>query len=130
MSKGIEFVRIRIFIDGQWVDDANEKHVPLYNPSTGEIIGEVPLSSQETALHAVESAHRAYDSWRALPLGQRVGFLYNIRAAMQENLEELAYAIAIDQAKHISEARGEVLRVIANHRDGLLHPDADTGGLP
>ena len=31
---------------------------------------------------------------------------------MREHHEELAVAIAVDQAKHISEARGEVQRVI------------------
>jgi malonate-semialdehyde dehydrogenase (acetylating)/methylmalonate-semialdehyde dehydrogenase len=35
-----------------------------------------------------------------------------MREAMEKHAEELAVAIAVDQAKHISEARGEVQRVI------------------
>ncbi|MCE5243493.1 MAG: CoA-acylating methylmalonate-semialdehyde dehydrogenase [Syntrophobacteraceae bacterium] len=106
------FVRIRNYIDGKWVEDAGVKYTPLYNPSTGEVIGEVPLSSRETSLAAIDSAYKAYDSWRRLPLGKRMSFLFAIRSEMEKNLEELAYSIAIDQAKHISEARGEVQRVI------------------
>ena len=39
-------------------------------------------------------------------------YIYKIRQGMVDNHEKLAQAIAYDQAKHISEARGEVQRVI------------------
>jgi len=106
------FINIRHFIDGEWVEDPSADQIPLYNPSTGDVIGQVPMASTETSLKAVESAYAAYDSWRRQSVSRRVGFLFDMRRVMEENLEELAYAIAIDQAKHISEARGEVQRVI------------------
>ena len=107
-----EFTRIKNFIDGQWVEDTGASYVPLYNPSTGETIGEVPLSTPETSVAAVESAYTAYQGWRRANIGKRVGYLFDIRQAMLDKQEELAVAIAVDQAKHISEARGEVLRVV------------------
>jgi malonate-semialdehyde dehydrogenase (acetylating)/methylmalonate-semialdehyde dehydrogenase len=108
----MEFVRLRNYIDGEWVEDTGADYLSLYNPSTGEIIGEVPLSSEGTSRAAVNSASRAYESWWRMPIARRVSYLFNLRRVMEEKLEELAFAIAIDQAKHISEARGEVLRVI------------------
>ncbi len=107
-----EFYRILNLIDGEWVEEKGVEYVPLYNPSTGATIGEVPRSSEETTLAAVESSYRAYDEWRNLPISKRVGYLFDIRKAMEAHEEELAISIAIDQAKHISEARGEVRRVI------------------
>ncbi|MFH1138513.1 MAG: aldehyde dehydrogenase family protein [Pseudomonadota bacterium] len=107
-----ENIKIRNFIDGAWVDGDGPDFAPLYNPSTGGLIGEVPLSSPEASRAATAAAHAAYDSWRKLSLGKRMGYLFDIRRAMEENLEDLAFSIAIDQAKHISEARGEVQRVI------------------
>jgi malonate-semialdehyde dehydrogenase (acetylating)/methylmalonate-semialdehyde dehydrogenase len=112
VGEQVEFTRIKNFIDGEWVEEVGVEYVPLYNPSTGEQIGDVPLSSAETSKAAVESSYAAYDSWRKLATGKRVGYLFDLRKAMQENFEELAFSIAIDQAKHISEARGEVMRVI------------------
>jgi malonate-semialdehyde dehydrogenase (acetylating)/methylmalonate-semialdehyde dehydrogenase len=112
MSQDAKFVRVKNFINGQWVEEPGGKFTPLYNPSTGEVIGEVPLSSRETSLAAVDAAYKAFDPWRKQSLGKRVSYLFALRTEMEKNLEELAYAIAIDQAKHISEARGEVLRVI------------------
>jgi len=108
----IEFIKIKNFIDGQWVEESGVEYEPLYNPSTGEQIGEVPLSAPETSAAAVESSYAAYDSWRYLSVGKRVSYLFDMRKAMQENAEALAVAIAIDQAKHVSEARGEVQRVV------------------
>ncbi|GBF34434.1 methylmalonate-semialdehyde dehydrogenase [Desulfocucumis palustris] len=112
MDKERTFTRIRNFINGEWQEETNVQYKPLYNPSTGEIIGEVPMSSPEASEAAIETAYAAYPAWRKLSLPKRVRYLFDIRQAMVDRLEDLAYAIALDQAKHISEARGEVQRVI------------------
>lgn len=108
----MDFTRIKNFIHGEWVEESGVEYVPLYNPSTGEAIGEVPLSSEKTSLDAVDSSYSAYDSWRKLSVSKRMRFLFDMRQAMVDNKEELAVSIAVDQAKHISEARGEIGRVI------------------
>ncbi len=108
----MEFTRIKNFIHGEWVEESGVEYVPLFNPSTGETIGEVPLSSEKTSLDAVESSHAAYDSWRKTSVSKRMKFLFDMRQAMVDNEEELAVSIAVDQAKHISEARGEIRRVV------------------
>jgi len=105
-------VKVKNHINGKWVDENNGQYVPLYNPSTGAVIGEVPLSSPATARDAVAAAAAAFPAWRTTPLPKRMGYLFAILQAMKDNLEDLARTIAIDQAKHISEARGEVGRVI------------------
>ena len=105
-------IRIKNLIDGEWLTDDNEATVALYNPSTGVQIGTVPMSSTATVEAAVKSSHAAYLKWREVPIGRRVSYIFAIHKAMQDNLEKLAESIAIDQAKHVSEARGEVQRVI------------------
>ena len=112
MSDQTDYIRIQSFIDGKWIDEPDAETTPLYNPSTGEQIGEVPLSTPETSKAAIDSSYAAYQSWKNLPVGKRIGYLFDMRRAMQDNLEDLAQAIALDQAKHIAEARGEVQRVI------------------
>ncbi len=111
MGTKLEYVRIKNFLNGEWVEEKG-KYEPLYNPSTGEVIGDVPISSRKASLAAVDSSYDAYFSWRSLGIAKRVSYLFDLRAAMGRHLEDLAFSIAIDQAKHISEARGEVLRVM------------------
>ncbi len=108
----MEFTRVKNFIDGEFVEETGVEYLTIYNPSTGEQIGELPLSSTETAQKAIDSSYEAYLSWKNLPIAERVSYLFNLRQKMIDKREDLAVAIATDQAKHISEARGEVQRVI------------------
>lgn len=112
MADNYKNIQIKNFIHGEWVEETGVEQVPLYNPSTGEQIGQVPLSSEKTSLAAVDSAYSAYDQWRRMPLSKRMGYIFDMRQAISDREEELAEAIAVDQAKHISEARGEIRRIV------------------
>ena len=112
MSETNQISEIKNFINGEWIVNTGLQSVPLKNPSTGEVISKVPMSTPEVSNQAVQAAADAYPAWRSTPLPKRMDYIFKIYTAMQDNLEELAQAIAIDQAKHISEARGEVGRVI------------------
>jgi malonate-semialdehyde dehydrogenase (acetylating)/methylmalonate-semialdehyde dehydrogenase len=112
MSSQLDYITIRNYIGGRWVDDPGVKTIPLFNPSDGKQIGEVPLSTEAASRQAIQSCHEAYMDWSRQPIARRVKFLFDIRRAMEDRREELAVSIAVDQAKHISEARGEVQRVI------------------
>ncbi|MEH6458214.1 MAG: aldehyde dehydrogenase family protein [Cocleimonas sp.] len=112
MSEANQMSEIKNFINGQWGSNDGLETVPLINPSTGKEINKVPMSTPEVSNQAVQAAADAYPAWRATPLPKRMDYLFKIVHSMQENLEELAQSIAVDQAKHIAEARGEVGRVI------------------
>ncbi len=106
------YIKIKNHINGQWLDETNGQYEPLKNPSTGAVIGEVPLSSVDTSRAAVAAAAEAFPAWSATPLPKRMDYIFKMQQAMKDNLEMLAESIAVDQAKHIAEARGEVGRVI------------------
>lgn len=105
-------ITIRDHIDGEWLEPGQQNTAPLYNPSTGAIIGQVPLGDASHSKAAVAAAAQAYPAWRDTPLPKRMDYIFAMQTAMANNKEELAQAIALDQAKHIAEARGEVQRVI------------------
>lgn len=105
-------ITIKNYINGEWREEKNCKTLPLHNPSTGEIIGSLPLSGAQTAEEAIATAHAAYGTWKKISVSRRIGYIHKMRGAMERNFEKLAMAIALDQAKHIAEARGEVRRVI------------------
>ncbi len=107
-----KFYNVRNYIDGKWVEEKGVKVEKLYNPSTGEVIGEVPITSDKTSVKAIESSQKAFKTWSKTSLTNRVTYLFKLYDAMVKNKEDLAQVIALDQAKHISEARGEVARVI------------------
>ncbi len=108
----MEKIIIKQFINGEFREEKNAKTTPLYNPSTGEVIGEVQMAGAETCEEAIATASKAYDTWKLVPIGKRIAYLYVIRDLMARDREKLAQAISLDQAKQIGEARGEVQRVI------------------
>lgn len=105
-------IRIKNYINGQWLDGPANKMEPLINPSNGVKLGEVPLGGAAESRAAVAAAAEAYPAWKNLALSKRMDFIFKMHQSMVDNKEDLAEAIAVDQAKQIAEARGEVQRVI------------------
>jgi len=105
-------IEIKNFINGEWTRELLGDTSPLFDPSTGDLIGSVPLSSTETSRAATKAAKEAFPSWKATPLPKRMDLIFDLITALKANFEDLAQSIAFDQGKHISEARGEVSRVI------------------
>ena len=57
-------LRSNCFIDGRWeaADDGNV--LPVNNPATGELIGEVPMMGNTETLRTIVAANAAWKSWR------------------------------------------------------------------
>ena len=70
-------IQIRNFINGQWQEETGGKTVPLYNPSTGETIGSVPVSNMETCEAAIATAAGCE---MVIANGQAPELLYDIAA--------------------------------------------------
>lgn len=49
---------LKNYVGGKWVDTAGEKFGEVINPSTGEVIAKVPLSTKEDVANAVETAQK------------------------------------------------------------------------
>ena len=41
------YLKIKHYINGAWKEETGVKTEPLYNPSTGDVICEVPMASSE-----------------------------------------------------------------------------------
>jgi malonate-semialdehyde dehydrogenase (acetylating) / methylmalonate-semialdehyde dehydrogenase len=102
--------RIKNYIGGKWVDSSSDQFNPVYNPATGEVLAEVPISSKEDVDAAVKAASEAFALWRKTPVPKRARVLFKYQQLLMENYEELAQLITKENGKSILEARGEVQR--------------------
>ena len=102
------------FVDGKWVEVQGRDKLPVFNPATGETLGEVPLSSAEDVDQAAQAAARAFPEWRRTPATDRVQYLFRLKNLMEEHFEELARSITLENGKTLDEARGEMRRAIEN----------------
>lgn len=89
----------RNYINGKFVDTPGVNMLPVLNPSTEEVISEVPESPTEIVDEAVAAAKEAQKSWKKLPAIQRAGYLRQISAKIRENVPALARALTEEQGK-------------------------------
>jgi 1-pyrroline dehydrogenase len=78
------------FIGGEWVDAASGETMEVLNPSTGEVIAEVPRSSAEDVERAVDAARKALPEWLDKTPKDRMELLLKLADAIDENADELA----------------------------------------
>ncbi len=62
----------------------------VLNPSTGEVMAEVPRGTADDVERAVEAAKQAWDGWREKTPKDRMELLLKLADVIDENAEELA----------------------------------------
>ena len=103
--------RLKYFIDGEWVESKTEKYMPVYNPSTGEVIAETPCCTSEEVEAAIASAKAAFPAWSNTPVMKRVQVVFKFRELLEEHMDELTEICAREHGKVWSEAKGDILKV-------------------
>ena len=106
--------RLKLFIDGTWLDSTSTHWEPVMNPAKDEVIAEVPFTPREEVDRAVEAAARAFERWKEFPIPSRVQYLYRLKQRLEEHLEELSRITTQNHGKIIDESRGEMRRLIEN----------------
>ncbi|MFM8855756.1 MAG: aldehyde dehydrogenase family protein [Actinomycetota bacterium] len=70
--------------------------MPVYDPSSGQQVSEVPIASARDVDDAVAAAASAHSSWRALSVAERGDYLRRLAEAMRANRDRLAAIDALD----------------------------------
>jgi betaine-aldehyde dehydrogenase len=99
----------QLFIDGEWREPVLKKRIPIINPSTELIIGDIPAATSEDVELAVAAARRALNrnkgkDWSLASGAVRAKYLRAIAAKITEKKSELAKFEAIDCGKPLDEA--------------------------
>ncbi|CAJ2671470.1 unnamed protein product [Trifolium pratense] len=108
----------QLFIDGEWKAPILNKRIPIINPSTENIIGDIPAATKEDVDFAVEAAKRALSrnkgrDWSTASGSVRAGYLRAIAAKITEKKNELGKLESIDSGKPLEEALADLDDVIA-----------------
>ncbi|RUR31363.1 CoA-acylating methylmalonate-semialdehyde dehydrogenase [Vreelandella nanhaiensis] len=86
----------------------------IYNPSTGEVSGQVSLASKATVEEAIAAAHKAYPEWRNTPPAKRARVMFRFKQLLEQNADEIAHLIGQEHGKISHDAAGELQRGIEN----------------
>ncbi len=97
-----------MYLNGEWVGKDYEVFTEVINPATKEIIGAVPTGGAYEAEQAVNAAYTAFKNWSKKTAEERYQLLMKWFYLIEQNKEEIARIMTIEQGKPLKEALGEV----------------------
>ncbi|KRT86151.1 hypothetical protein AMK59_662 [Oryctes borbonicus] len=100
----------KLFIDGQFRDSKANDWIELYDPATNNLVTKVPQATQNEMEEAVESAKKAYQSWRQTSVLSRQQLMLKLQAVIRRDIKKIAANITLEQGKTLSDAEGDVMR--------------------
>lgn len=103
---------VKNYIGGEWLESVSSQTESVFNPATGKVIAEVPLSTKEDVERAVQAANEAFQTWSKTAVPRRARVLFKYQQLLVENWDELAELVTLENGKSLTEARGEVQRGI------------------
>ncbi|HEX7192557.1 MAG TPA: aldehyde dehydrogenase family protein, partial [Thermoanaerobaculia bacterium] len=118
-------MRLSNFIGGSFAPPHSARYFDDVNPSTEEVIAEVPDSDASDIDDAVRAARSAFPGWSRTPAAERSRLLLKLADLIEKNFDELAQVESEDCGKPLSLARTlDIPRAIANFRffaTAILH---------
>ena len=100
--------KLQNFVGGEFVDAAEGGTMEVLNPSTGEVVAEVPRGTQADVDRAVEAAKTAWPEWREATPAERAELLLKLADLIDQHTDELAEIESQNVGKPLAAARDEL----------------------
>lgn len=100
------------FVDGAFVKTDGAQSVENINPADGSVVGTTYLMTSEQTEAAIQSAVKAFESWKMVPAPKRAKVFAKFQRILEDRKEELAKALTAEEGKRYPEALGEVQKAI------------------
>jgi malonate-semialdehyde dehydrogenase (acetylating) / methylmalonate-semialdehyde dehydrogenase len=104
--------KVPLFIGGEWVQSQTDRWIDVTNPATNEVIAQAPVATQAEMQAAVESAKKAFLSWKEVAVPERARVMMRYQALLKEHHDEIAEILASETGKTFEDAKGDVWRGI------------------
>ncbi|HSI19059.1 MAG TPA: aldehyde dehydrogenase family protein, partial [Sphingomonas sp.] len=82
----------------------------VFNPNTGQVQARVNLGSQVELDAAVAAAQKAQPGWAATNPQRRARVMFNFKALVEKNMDELAELLSSEHGKVIADSKGDIQR--------------------
>ena len=114
------------FLNNTEVQSSTSRWSEVFNPATGEVIGQVPLCTAAELAQAVENARAAAAGWGNTPPARRARVMFKLNELLNANIDRMAEIVTREHGKTLDDARGEVMRgiEIVEFATGIPHLSA------
>ncbi len=103
------YPHVQLYIDGHWREGAAARKLPVLNPATGEVMGELAYAETADLEEVAEAANRGFDVWRKISAFDRYKIMRKAAQLLRDRVETVAQLMTLEQGKPLAEARMEVM---------------------
>ena len=103
------YPHVQLYIDGHWREGADARKLPVLNPATGEVMGELAYAETADLEEVAEAANRGFDVWRKISAFDRYKIMRKAAQLLRDRVETVAQLMTLEQGKPLAEARMEVM---------------------
>lgn len=100
--------RSTCYINGDWVIADSGRTMDVENPSSLEVLGQVPDCGGEETSRAIEAACAAWQNWRQRTALERCSLIMDFYGLVLDHEDELARLMTLEQGKPLGESRKEI----------------------
>ena len=109
---GIEKVNKGTITGQNRYGDVNKDTITSFTPIDGKEIGKVTVSTREEYDQVIDTAHKAFKTWRMTPAPQRGEIIRQIGLELRKYKEPLGKLVSYEMGKIYQEGLGEVQEMI------------------
>jgi malonate-semialdehyde dehydrogenase (acetylating)/methylmalonate-semialdehyde dehydrogenase len=101
---------VKMLLDGKFIESRASEWHDVINPATQEVLAQVPFATDDELDAAVESAKKAFKTWKNTPLAARARIMLKLQALVREHMSRIAQTLSAEQGKTLADAEGDVFR--------------------
>src|SRR5215831_19053817 len=98
---------VSLMIDGAWSKGAGGRTIPIINPATEEVIGQVAHAERSDLDRALAAADKGFKQWRKVSAYERYKIMRKAADLMRQRLDDIAAIMTMEQGKPLVEAKVE-----------------------
>ena len=103
------YPHVQLYIDGHWREGAEARKLPVLNPATGEVMGDLACAETADLEEVAEAANRGFEVWRKISAFDRYKMMRKAAQLLRDRVETVAQLMTLEQGKPLAEARMEVM---------------------
>ncbi|MCW4463656.1 CoA-acylating methylmalonate-semialdehyde dehydrogenase [Sphingomonas sp. BT-65] len=98
------------FIGSSATAGTGTRRSDVFDPNTGRVQAQVTLGAQADLDAAMANAVKAQIGWAATNPQRRARVMFNFKALIEKNMDELAHLLSSEHGKVIADAKGDIQR--------------------
>ncbi|MEO6339573.1 MAG: NAD-dependent succinate-semialdehyde dehydrogenase, partial [Caulobacteraceae bacterium] len=105
------YPKLRLHIDGEWIDAGSRRTHRVINPATGDTLGELPLADAADLERALDAAERGFRVWKKATAAERAAVLTGAARLLRERVDAISRNATLEEGKTLFETHIETMVV-------------------